>query len=139
VLEGLRRRIAPLLLVGAGLGAYTMVAPKLPHEHEVVLDLGAAASDITGIELAWTNPRAPSDEAALTTRWNFAKGAAPGRLRAHVRLADGEWEAEVAVERAGATETTRWSSRVNLEATPWWKSDNVSENPVALPVREALR
>jgi hypothetical protein len=104
-----------------------------------VLDFGSAATEVTDVELIWTNPRAPADEAALSTRWHFAQGSAPGRLHAHVRLPEGEWEAEVAVTLTGRADTTHWSRRVNLEGTPWWKRDNLDTSPVVLPVREALR
>jgi hypothetical protein len=139
VLAGLRRRSAPLLLLGAGAGAYLAMGPKLPRDHEVTLDLGSTGADITSIELSWTDPRSPSDEAALTTRWNFSKGSAPSRLNARVRLADGPWQAEATIERFGALKTTRWSRQVNLVGTPWWKRDNLGEGPMVLPVREAFR
>jgi hypothetical protein len=142
VLAGLRRRTAPLLLLGAGAGAYLAMGPKLPHDHDVTLDLGSAAADITSIDLSWTDPRSAassSDEAVLTTRWNFAKGTAPSRLNARVRLADGRWQAEATIERSDGPKTTRWSGQVNLVGTPWWKRDNLGEGPVVLPVREAFR
>lgn len=114
------------------------MGPKLPLNHDVTLDLGSAAADITSIELSWTDPRSSSDEAALTTRWNFSKGGAPSRLNARVRLADGTWQAEATIE-LGGTQTTRWSGQVNLVGTPWWKRDNLGDGPVVLPVREAFR
>jgi len=134
-----RRRFAPLFLVAAFLGAYFAIGPKMPRDHDVVLDFGGVAPEITDVELTWTNPRAPGDEAALSTRWHFAERSAPGRLHAHVRLPEGEWEAEVVITRTGRADTTHWSRRVNLEGTPWWKRDNLGTSSVILPVREALR
>jgi hypothetical protein len=131
-----RRRFAPLILLAAGLGAYAMVDRELPHEREVVYELGHAAPEITSVEVSWS--RAGADEAALTTRWNFAGGAAPARLPARVRLPAGAWQVDVGVERTDRS-TTRWSGQVNLEATPFWKRDSLSEGPVMVPVREALR
>lgn len=139
MLTGLRRRVAPLLLLGAGAGAYLAMGPKLPRDHEVILDLGHSATDISSIELSWSDPRSSSDEAALTTRWSFTPGTAPSRLVARVRLADGPWLAEATIERAGAPPTTRWSRQVNLSGTPWWNRDNLGDGPVVLPVREAFR
>jgi hypothetical protein len=75
----------------------------------------------------------------LTTRWHFDKGRAPARLKARARLADGEWEVEVGVQRYGAPGETHWSGRVNLERTPFWKRDNLRNEPVILPVRDMLR
>ena len=132
------RRFAPLLLVAAALGAYAMLDRELPHDRDVVIELGDAP-DLTGLEVSWLRARKDSDEAYLTTRWHFARGAAPSRLNARVRLPDGSWNVEVAIERAGTSAETRWSGRANLDRTPWWKRDNLREGPVILPVREALR
>jgi hypothetical protein len=134
----LRRRAASLFLAAAGLGAYFSIRPRLPHDHEVMLDFGVAASDITDVELEWTASRTPMDDAAVTTRWHFDAGSAPTRLHTTVRLPDGEWTAEVAVARAGTNETTHWSGRVNLEGSPFWRGDS-SKAPVVLSVRQALR
>jgi hypothetical protein len=128
-----------MLLVAAGVGAYLAMGPKLPHDHEVALDLGSAAADITSIELVWTDPHSSSDEAVLTTRWNFSRGTAPPRLAARVRLADGIWHAEATIERFGVPQATHWSGQVNLVGTPWWKKDNLGEGPVVLHLREAFR
>jgi len=134
-----RRRLAPLWLLAAGLGAYFMVERDLPREHEIALDIGGAAADISDIGVAWTGARTGPAEAQLTTRWHFARGTAPAKLFARVRLPYGEWDAEVGIERYGRAQTTHWSGRVNLKRTPWWKGDNLKEGPVVLPVREALR
>jgi hypothetical protein len=131
--------MASLLLVAAGLGAYAAIRPKLPRDHEVALDFGSAASSITDVELEWTPAGHEADDAALTTRWHFDEGRAPSRLRATVRLPDGAWTAEVAVVRSRTNETTRWSGRVNLEESPFWKGAAAREEPVILPVRQALR
>jgi len=108
-----------------------MVERTLPRDHEVVIDLGDAAHEVTGVEVVWTRPGPDTDEAALTTRWHFARGTAPARIPAHVRLPDGQWEVDVGLERDG-TPTTHESRRVNLEGTPWWKRDNLTEAPVIL-------
>ena len=132
-----RRRWAPLLLVAAGLGAYTAVGPKLPRTRQVVLDLGQDPGDLTDLELTWTRAGS-TDDAALTSRWHFAPGAAPRRVPFEARLADGLWDLEVTLERQ-SRETTRWPYRVNLEGTPFWTRDPQRELPVVIPVREALR
>ena len=135
--ETARRRWAPLLLVAAGIGAYAAMGPKLPRARHVVLDLGPEVSDLTDIELTWTRA-GTMDDAALTTRWHFAPGAAPRRLPFEARVADGAWDIEVTLERQ-SRETTRWPYRVNLEGTPFWTRDAERERPVVIPVREALR
>jgi hypothetical protein len=138
VQDVLRRRLAPLLLAAAGLGAFFSIRPRLPHDHEVALDFGMAAGNITDVELEWTPSGSPMDDAAVTTRWHFNPGSAPTRLHTTVRLPDGEWTAEVAIARVGTNETTHWSGRVNLEGSPFWRGDS-SDAPVVLSVRQALR
>jgi hypothetical protein len=135
--DSARRRLAPLVLVAAGLGAYAMFDRQLPHERDVVIELGDAAADVKELEVSWT--RAGTDEAQLTTRWRFEKGKAPARLKTRARLPDGEWEAEVGIQRYDTPGEARWSGRVNLERTPFWKRDNLRNDPVILPVRETLR
>jgi hypothetical protein len=132
-----RRKWAPLLLVAAGIGAYTAVGPKLPRTHPVVLDFGPSASDVTDVEVSWVRANAVED-AALTTRWHFAAGGLPRRLNFEAHLADGEWDVEVRLERQ-SRETTRWPYRVNLEGPPFWARDADRDRPVVIPVREALR
>jgi hypothetical protein len=136
---GARRRVAPLMLLAAGVGAAVAIGPKLPHDHEVGLDFGSAAATITDVELAWTPNGATTDEASLSTRWHFNQGTAPSRLSTKVRLPDGAWTAEVEVHRAGTNETTHWSGRVNLEGSPFWKGADSRDAPVILSVRQALR
>jgi hypothetical protein len=133
-----RRRLAPLLLLAGGLGAYVMVDRDLPHEHEVSYDLGSAAREITGLEVTWSREDAGVEEAALTTRWHFAEGTAPTRVPARVRLPAGAWQVDVGVEKAGKI-AAHWSGPINLEATPFWKRVSLKEGPVIVPVREALR
>jgi hypothetical protein len=85
------------------------------------------------------NPRSGAEEAQLTTRWHFDKGKAPARLKTRARLPDGEWEVLVGVQRYEAPAEAHWSGHVNLERTPFWKRDNLRNEPVILPVRETLR
>jgi hypothetical protein len=127
------------LLLAAGIGAYASIGPKLPHDHQVTLDFGGASAVITDVELVWVQDSRSSDEAALTTRWHFAQGTAPIKLRTIVRLADGGWTANVAVERVDTNETTHWSGRVNLEGHPFWAGQSSEGAPLVLSVRQALR
>src|SRR4051812_7559428 len=122
-----RRRIAPLLLMAAGLGIYLTVGKRLPHEQTLALDLGRHAAEVTALELTLSEASGKSDEPAASTRWNFAPGTAPPRVYAHVKLADGPWNAEVAVQAKGERETQRWSRRVDLGG-----------DQVVLPLGEAL-
>jgi hypothetical protein len=132
-----RRKWAPLLLLAAGLGAYTAVGPKLPRTHQVVLDFGPDAGSVTDVEISWTRANAIED-AALTTRWHFAPGTVPRRLPFEAKLPEGSWDIEVSLERQSRP-TTRWPYRVNLEGAPFWAGDTGRDRPVVIPVREALR
>ncbi|MET0593130.1 MAG: hypothetical protein ABW133_10545 [Polyangiaceae bacterium] len=132
-----RRKWAPLLLLAAGLGAYTAVGPKLPRTHQVVLDFGPEANDVVDVEVSWTRANNVED-AALTTRWHFAPGTVPRRLPFEARLPEGSWDVEVSLDRQSRP-TTRWPYRVNLEGAPFWAGDSGRDRPVVIPVREALR
>ena len=132
-----RRKWAPLLLLAAGLGAYTAVGPKLPRTHPVVLDFDPEAKDVVDVEVSWTRANSVED-AALTTRWHFAPGTVPRRLPFEARLPEGSWDIEVSLDRQ-SRQTTRWPYRVNLEGAPFWAGDSGRDRPVVIPVREALR
>lgn len=132
-----RRKWAPLLLLAAGLGAYTAVGPKLPRTHQVVLDFGREATDVTDVEVSWTRANNVED-AALTTKWHFAPGAVPRRLPFEAKLPEGSWDIEVSLERPSRP-TTRWPYRVNLEGAPFWAGASGRDRSVVIPVREALR
>lgn len=127
------------MLVAAALGAYAMVDRALPRERYVVFDLGDASVEVSELEVSWVRARSGSEEAELTSRWHFAKGEAPSRFKTRARLPDGAWEVEVGVQRYGVPGETRWEGHVNLERTPFWKRDNLRDEPVILPVRETLR
>ncbi len=92
------------------------------------MELGPAAHDVTHVELAWTEVHRNADEPAIRTQWNFAQGTAPETLNARFRMGDGEWLADVRIDRNGQTESSSWSRRVYLEG-----------RQVILPLREALR
>src|SRR5262249_3675887 len=116
-----------------------MVDRARPKERDIVLDLGDAALDVSDVEVSWVRAGSGSEEAELTTAGPLPGATAPGRLKPRARLPDGAWDAEVGVQRYGAPGETHWSGRVNLEGTPFWKQDNLRNEPVILPVRETLR
>ena len=135
--ERARRRWAPLFLIAAAVGAYVAVSPNLPRERRVILDFGTDPKDVTDVEVSWTRAGSSGD-AALTTRWHFARGALPRRLPYDARLAEGDWDIDVRLERE-SRETTRWAYRVNLQGAPFFMRAPEQERPVVIPVREALR
>lgn len=93
------RRAAPLVLAAGALLAWSLLGPRLPKDHRVVVRLGEAATRVTLVELAWTEPG--GGEPAAGTSLRFAPGAAPRALETTVHLADGPWDVAIAVERQG--------------------------------------
>lgn len=108
------RRFAPILLILAALLAYRFLAPELPSDHEVVYELGDLADELRRLEVAWRDPQKPDDAPALHGTWHFAKGQAPNRLRATVRLPEREWEVEARLEREPPAAPLQVARRVRL-------------------------
>jgi hypothetical protein len=122
-----RRRAAFTLIVAGAAGAYWVVAPKLPHDQQVVLELGEAAPEVTRLDVSWSRSEAP-DDPVVSTRWHFEAGRAPGRLNVRVRVSDGAWIADVSVTRAGSASDAHATRRVNFDGSP-----------ITVPLREVLQ
>lgn len=108
------RRFAPILLILAAFLVYRIIAPELPRDHEVVYELGDLAEALRRLEVAWREPNAPDEPPALHGTWHFAKGQAPSRLRATVRLPEREWEVEARLELEPPAEALQVTRRVRL-------------------------
>ena len=115
VVDGIRRRAAPLLLVLGAAAAGLVVVPGLPHEHQVGLRLPDASS-VTAVDVSWAPaPRAgaagttdaPADDAVQGGSWRFPQGAAPSTVDTRVQLPDGRYELNVTIERGTAREAFR--------------------------------
>lgn len=109
------RRLAPILLVLAVLLVLRTLRPTLPRDQHLAFDLGAAAPEVTRIDVTFDDPRRPGEEPAVASTWNFARGTAPRVVATTVRLHDGEWDLDIRVERASDERTTRIARRVTLE------------------------
>jgi hypothetical protein len=107
--------------------AYLLVAPKLPHDQQIALDLGEAAPEVTRLEVTWSRRESP-DDPAVSTRWHFDAGRAPRRLPVPVRLPDGAWIVDVSVARAGSGPDAHGSRLVAFDGSP-----------ITLPLREVLK
>lgn len=92
-----RRRLAPLLLILAAVGAGYVVAPHTPRERTVELRLDQP-STITAVEIAWAWASA-GDEPVQGSSWRFALGQAPATLSTHVKLPSGRYRLDVTIER----------------------------------------
>jgi hypothetical protein len=116
ILERIRSRYAPLLLIAAGVGAALVVVPGVPHERRVDLRLEDAVT-VTGVELAWTpvpSAEDPGARAPVVTgvsepvhgvSWRFPAGKAPATVDARVSLPDGRYALDVVVERGADHES----------------------------------
>ena len=131
-----RRKSAPLLLLAAGLGAYTALDSRAPRTRQVTILLGEYARSTSELELSWSNPHDPTSEAALTTRWTFAPGSAPRRLHTEIKLPNGPWDAELSATRIDGQPAVRRTIRVTLEGGSWLRHDDAGQR-VALPLDEA--
>jgi hypothetical protein len=112
----LRRRIAPLLLLAAGVVGYATLGPKLPRDHEVKILLGPNQPTVSALELVWIDPRNAERDAALTTRWQFTPGSAPRVLQTEVRLPNGPWDLDITLEHAAAP-PSHLTRRIELEGS----------------------
>lgn len=86
-----------LLLLGV-LIAFQLIAPKLPHDREVVFELGPYADRLVRLNVSFSDPERPREEPALSSTWNFKPGFAPRRLSTTVRLHDGAWDIDAWLE-----------------------------------------
>lgn len=104
------KRVAPLILVaGALLGGGTLLK-SLPKEREIELRLEDAAS-VVHLDVTWTDPSSGDDATDATpvhgSSWSFAEGSAPKSVLTKVRLPDGLYHLEIAVDRTHGRDTTR--------------------------------
>ena len=102
-------RLAPLLLIAGAAAAASLIVPRMPHQHHVILRLHAPET-VTGVELAWrplpegAGSTLPGQDATQGGSWHFAAGAAPATIETQATVPDGRCELEVSVERGAARE-----------------------------------
>lgn len=70
-----------------------VISPVLPHDHNVVVRIGTAASSVERVELVWTSPKQSEPIAGAT--FNFPRGSAPPDLQTKVRAPAGEVRLEM--------------------------------------------
>jgi hypothetical protein len=104
------RRIAPLILVAGALLAVSVLFGRMPKERDIELRLNDAAT-VRGLDVIWTDARSDRGEAEGTplqsSSWHFAEGAAPRSVHTKVRLPDGSYNVEIAVDRTHGPDATR--------------------------------
>jgi hypothetical protein len=115
----LRRTLARALLVGGIALALAQALPELlPHEHELVFDLGASSPPVRTLEFTWTPQGDTRPTGGVTL--NLA-GAGARRVRHTLVAPEGTYVLHLTLQRAapgaGADSTTRttYVRRVSLE------------------------
>jgi hypothetical protein len=117
------RRMTFLALGAAGLVAYMVTAPQVPHTQTVHYILGDAAPRVDELRVRYA-PYAPAPgHAEMAEDWTrevafrFADGGAPRIVTHEPRLADGDYVVEIEiVSRAHANTTAK--SRASLVGDP---------------------
>ncbi|KYF85890.1 hypothetical protein BE17_21570 [Sorangium cellulosum] len=103
------RRLAPVILVAGALLAGSVLFKGLPQEREVELRLDDAAT-IVQLDMTWTDPSsgdsATGDAPIHGSSWHFAAGTAPRAVLTKVRLPDGLYRLEIAVDRTSGRDVT---------------------------------
>lgn len=100
-----RRPLLKLALLAAGLLAASYFATRAPREQHVTLVLGAAAADVSGLEIQYVGP---GGELARDARMAFAPGAAPRVVALEPNLTDGDYSLHIDVDtREGRRSTER--------------------------------
>ncbi|AUX43096.1 hypothetical protein SOCE26_045370 [Sorangium cellulosum] len=103
------RRFAPLLLIAGVLLGGRILFSEVPEEREVELRLDEAAT-VVQLDVTWTDRSSGDGDAAATpvhgSTWRFAEGTAPRSVVSKVRLPDGRYDLEIAVDRSGGRDTT---------------------------------
>ncbi|WP_437683128.1 hypothetical protein [Sorangium sp. So ce131] len=103
------RRFAPLLLIAGVLLAGRTLFREVPEERELELRLDEA-STIVQLDVTWTDRSSGDGDPAAApvhgSTWRFAEGTAPRSVFSKVRLPDGRYDLEIAVDRTRGRDTT---------------------------------
>jgi hypothetical protein len=104
------RRAAPVILIAGAVLTASVFFGRIPREREVELKLDDAEA-VRGVEVTWTDAHSVREGTEGTplqgSSWHFAEGTAPRSLRTTVRLPDGAYALEIAVDRSIGHDTTR--------------------------------
>jgi hypothetical protein len=92
-----RSRITRILVLVGGLGAASLILPRVPRDRQIEFRVDDPAS-VVAIDLAWS--RGDGDaEPIQGGSWRFAPGQAPRSLTTSVHLANGHYAVDVTIER----------------------------------------
>jgi hypothetical protein len=100
-----RRRLVSLGFLGFGLAVAFYLSQASPHEQHVRFVLGAAAADVSALEVQYV---ADDGEVARVTRMTFDRGRAPRVVAHDPELPDGDYRLQIEV---GTTEGRRAAER----------------------------
>ena len=93
------RVVAPMLLLVGGALAWGNLKPRVPTDHDVVIRFARSARDVTRLEATWVDPAAPEQPVTGQTL-RFPPGSAPPSISMNVRLPDGRWDLQLAIDRS---------------------------------------
>lgn len=103
------RRLWPVFLLLLGLGVWSWISPRAPHDQSVDVLLGERAADVEDLTVRYTQDREPARQVAF----HFAHGAAPKVVHHAPRLPDGEYGVDI--ELGGASGISSVHRSVKLE------------------------
>ena len=98
-------------LLALGLGVWTWLSPRTPHDQSVDVVLGDRAPDVDDVTLRYTLPK--DKDAERQVAFHYAHGSAPRVVHHAPRLPDGDYAVDVELSGAKGISSVRRS--VTLE------------------------
>jgi hypothetical protein len=120
-----RRKLGPLVLIGAGVVMMLFLGPKMPRDQLVHVVLGDAAPRVTEVRVRYAERGASDADFAREATFRYAQGAAPRIVTHEPRLANGEYDLEIELSKGNDRALVK--RQVKLDGSP-----------VSLDVRESV-
>lgn len=111
-----RRRLGPLVLIGAGVVMMLFLGPKMPRDQLVHVVLGDAAARVSEVRIRYADPDASDADFAREATFRYAQGAAPRVLTHEPRLANGEYALEIEISKGNDRAMVK--RQVKLDGSP---------------------
>ena len=120
-----RRKLGPLVLIGAGVVMMLFLGPKMPRDQLVHVVLGDAAPRVTEVRVRYAERGASDADFAREATFRYAQGAAPRIVTHEPRLANGEYDLEIELSKGNDRALVK--RQVKLDGSP-----------VSIDVRESV-
>ncbi len=101
-----RRRLLPVLFLGAGAAVYFSLAPRWPTDQHVRLVLGDASPRVEEVTVRFAREGSPGEDWLREVTYPYAKGSAPRIVFYEPRLASGEYLVEIEIHTDDARVVT---------------------------------